>query len=143
MTDSKNRHGAVDTLRTGQAHPHPEPLGGNQYSAVELMPGYRVVILDQRKLPQLERYEYMTREGEVADAIRSMMIRGAPAIGICAAYGMVLAAAGERGVAAAFLSKMAAADALLRSTRPTAVNLMWALDRLRDHYLEIRSDELE
>ena len=66
MSDSKNRHVGVPTLRTGQSHPHPAPIGGDHYSAVELMPGYRVVVLDQRKLPQVERYEFLTLVEQVA-----------------------------------------------------------------------------
>ena len=97
MSDIKNRYAPVPTLRTGQAHPHPEPIGGEHYSAVELMPGYRVVVLDQRKLPSVERYEFLARVDEVADAIRDMLVRGAPAIGVCAAYGMVTAAAAAKG----------------------------------------------
>jgi methylthioribose-1-phosphate isomerase len=124
--------GPLSTLVTGRAHPHPEPLSGAKYSAIELMPGNRTVImLDQRMLPHLERYTPMTRAQEVADGIRSMVVRGAPAIGISAAYGLVLAAGAELGDAAAFARAMDAADALLRATRPTAVNLMWALDRMR------------
>lgn len=134
MTDSKNRYQSVPTLRTGHAHPHPEPIAGEAYSAVELMPGYRVIVLDQRKLPGLERYEFLARVDEVADAIKTMAIRGAPAIGICAAYGMVTAAAHaaqEKRDAAAFLEAMTEADKLLRATRPTAVNLAWGLDRMK------------
>ncbi len=123
--------GPVPTLRTGQAHPHPDPIGGRAYSAVELMPGYRVAVLDQRKLPSLERYEMLVRVEEVAEAIRVMLVRGAPAIGVCAAYGVVAAAANARGDAASFVEAMNSADGLLRSTRPTAVNLAWALDRMK------------
>src|SRR5689334_11015812 len=128
-----NRFGAqsVPTLRTGQAHPHPQPIGGEGYSAVELMPGYRVVLLDQRKLPQFERYEFLARVDEVAEAIRGMLVRGAPAIGITAAYGLVTAAVGARGDGPSFLEAMKSADAVLRATRPTAVNLGWALDRMK------------
>lgn len=128
-----NRFGAqsVPTLRTGQAHPHPQPIGGEAYSAVELMPGYRVVLLDQRKLPQFERYEFFARVDEVAEAIRGMLVRGAPAIGITAAYGLVAAAVAARGDAPSFLEAMKSADAVLRATRPTAVNLAWALDRMK------------
>jgi methylthioribose-1-phosphate isomerase len=129
MTDSKSPFG-VPTLRTGQAHPHPDPLGGSAYSAVELMPGYRVVLLDQRKLPSVERYEYYSRVDEVAQAIRDMVVRGAPAIGITAAYGMAAAAMAARGSAPEFLEAMKTADRTLRATRPTAVNLGWALDRM-------------
>jgi methylthioribose-1-phosphate isomerase len=129
MTDSRNRFG-VPTLRTGQAHPHPDPIGGSAYSAVELMPGYRVVVLDQRKLPGVERYEYCTRVEEVAQAIRDMLVRGAPAIGVTAAYGLAVAAIAARGDGPSFVEAMRAADGLLRAARPTAVNLAWALDRV-------------
>lgn len=139
MTEIKSRHGDVPTLRTGQSHPHPDPIGGKSYSAVELMPGNRVVVLDQRRLPQIERYEYFDRVEEVAASIRSMMVRGAPAIGVCAAYGMVTAAAAERGDGQAFAAAMHAADVLLRATRPTAVNLAWALDRMRRVVEDARS----
>jgi len=53
----------IPTLRTGQGHPHPEPIGGGS-SPVELMPGYRVVLLDQRKLPSQERFEFFARADE-------------------------------------------------------------------------------
>ena len=141
MSDSKNRYAPVPTLRTGQAHPHPEPIGGQHYSAVELMPGFKVVVLDQRKLPLVERYEFLSRVEEVADAIRNMLVRGAPAIGVCAAYGMVTAAVAEKGDGSAFLAAMSAADAVLRATRPTAVNLAWALDRMKRIAEEARSLE--
>lgn len=142
MSDSSKRSfGAVPTLRTGQAHPHPQPIGGSTYSAVELMPGYRVVVLDQRKLPSFEKYEFFSRVEEVAEGIRSMMVRGAPAIGVCAAYGMVTAAMNARGDAASFRDAMASAYEVLRSTRPTAVNLVWALDRMKKAADELASVE--
>jgi methylthioribose-1-phosphate isomerase len=82
----------------------------------------RVVLLDQRRLP-VEVVEVECRTAaEVADAIRTMVVRGAPAIGIAAAYGYALAAAkGE---------DLVEAERVLRSSRPTAVNLGWALDEL-------------
>jgi methylthioribose-1-phosphate isomerase len=83
----------------------------------------RVVFLDQRKLP-LEEVEVECRSAaEVAEAIKTMVVRGAPAIGIAGAYGLALAAA--RG------EDLGAADHVLRSSRPTAVNLAWALDEMR------------
>jgi methylthioribose-1-phosphate isomerase len=86
--------------------------------------GPRVVLLDQRRLPD-EVVELECRSAaEVADAISVLAIRGAPAIGVAAAYGLALAA--ETG------GDLGAADAVLRSSRPTAVNLGWALDRVRD-----------
>ena len=83
----------------------------------------RVVFLDQRQLP-LEEVDVACRTAaEVAEAIRTMVVRGAPAIGIAAAYGIALAAAtGE---------DLVAAERVLRESRPTAVNLAWALDEMR------------
>jgi methylthioribose-1-phosphate isomerase len=78
-----------------------------------------LLILDQRALPAEERWIRCESVEEVADCIRTLAVRGAPAIGIAAAYAMALA--GDRDAAAE----------LLRSTRPTAVNLAWALDRCR------------
>lgn len=83
----------------------------------------RVVFLDQRRLP-LEEVEVECRTAaEVADAIRTMVVRGAPAIGVAAAYGFALAVA--RG------EDPALADDVLRCSRPTAVNLAWALDEMQ------------
>jgi methylthioribose-1-phosphate isomerase len=98
---------------------------------VELMPDDRgVVLLDQRALPALERYEVFSGVEELAHAIENLVVRGAPAIGIAAAYGMVLAAERERGRGEVFLAAMAKARARLQATRPTAVNLAWALERM-------------
>jgi methylthioribose-1-phosphate isomerase len=99
-----------------------------------------VVFLDQRRLP-LEEIEVECRTAaEVADAIRTMVVRGAPAIGIAAAYGIALAAAHEED--------LEAADHALRAARPTAVNLAWALDTMRsdpsyEHARRIHADEVE
>jgi methylthioribose-1-phosphate isomerase len=109
------------TLPAGRAHAHPEPISGAPYSAVELMPGDRaVLVLDQRALPKTERYEHLTEWTQIEEAIRTMMVRGAPAIGIAAAYALVLAA--SRGTD----TLRAAADALGKA-RPTAVNLAHAI----------------
>jgi methylthioribose-1-phosphate isomerase len=100
----------------------------------------RVVFLDQRRLP-LDEVEVACRTAaEVAAAISAMVVRGAPAIGVAAAYGIALAAAhGE---------DLVAADRVLRDSRPTAVNLAWALDTMRDdpsyeHARRIHADEVE
>jgi methylthioribose-1-phosphate isomerase len=82
-----------------------------------------VVLLDQRRLPDTEVELVCRSAAEVAEAIRTLAIRGAPAIGIAAAYGYALAA--RRGEA------LEQAAAVLRAARPTAVNLAWALDELR------------
>jgi methylthioribose-1-phosphate isomerase len=109
------------TLPAGRAHGHPEPLSGAAYSAVELMPGNATVLmLDQRKLPTHERYEHLTEWSQVEEAIRTMMVRGAPAIGIAAAYGLVLAAPHGKDV-------LRAAAEGLGKARPTAVNLSHAI----------------
>ncbi|MGD8977270.1 MAG: S-methyl-5-thioribose-1-phosphate isomerase [Gammaproteobacteria bacterium] len=85
------------------------------------------VLLDQRLLPGEERYLSLRSAGEVADAIREMVVRGAPAIGIAAAYGAVLAyrRAGDDG---ALLEE---GLGTLAAARPTAANLAWAIDRVR------------
>jgi len=82
-----------------------------------------LVLLDQRKLPEEKVYLRLETPEEVAWAIREMVVRGAPAIGAAAAFGLALAA--KRG------EDLAAADRLLRAARPTAVNLFWALDRMK------------
>ncbi len=80
-----------------------------------------LLVLDQRRLPTEESWVRCETAAQVAECIRSMAVRGAPAIGLAAAYGLALAArAGEDPTVAA---------TLLRQTRPTAVNLGWALDR--------------
>ena len=87
-----------------------------------------VDLLNQNELPERTVVLRLTTVEEVAEAIRTMRIRGAPAIGIAAAYGMVLTA--DRAGAAATLEDMERAGRTLRSTRPTAVNLGWAVDRM-------------
>jgi methylthioribose-1-phosphate isomerase len=79
-----------------------------------------LVVLDQRALPKAERWIRCETVEQVADCIRTLAVRGAPAIGLAAAYGMALA------------DDRAAAAELLRSTRPTAVNLAWAIERCRE-----------
>ena len=79
-----------------------------------------VVVLDQRRLPDEEAELVCRSAAEVGDAIRTLAVRGAPAIGIAAAYGYALAAGQGEDVDAA--------AAALAATRPTAVNLAWALE---------------
>src|SRR3954447_25433480 len=86
--------------------------------------GPAVVVLDQRRLPEEVIEVRCGTAGEVAGAIRDMVVRGAPAIGIAAAYGLALAAL--RG------DDLAEAERALASSRPTAVNLPWALARMRN-----------
>lgn len=90
-----------------------------------------VILLDQRELPYKYKEIEIKTYIEMVDAIRDMALRGAPLIGIAAAYGMALAA--KEG------EDLSEADKLLRSTRPTAVNLMWSLDQVQglNSYQEI------
>jgi methylthioribose-1-phosphate isomerase len=101
----------------------------------------RVLILDQTKLPAEVTYIECTDYGMVAECIRSMNIRGAPAIGIAAAMAIALGAAGLR--ARNYEEFMKALDAVfstLLMTRPTAVNIRWAVERMKG-LLEQRRDE--
>src|SRR5207248_9800156 len=85
--------------------------------------GPAVVLLDQRRLPDEVVELRCATAAEVADAIRDLAVRGAPAIGIAAAYGLALAAL--RG------DDLAEAERVLAAARPTAVNLVWALEHMR------------
>jgi methylthioribose-1-phosphate isomerase len=87
-------------------------------------PPPRVVVLDQRRLPETEVDLACDTVPELAEAIRTLAVRGAPAIGVAAAYGMGLAAL--RG------DDLADAERVLAASRPTAINLFWALEQMRD-----------
>ncbi|MBP5998326.1 MAG: S-methyl-5-thioribose-1-phosphate isomerase [Azonexus sp.] len=90
-------------------------------------PEQRVIdIIDQTRLPHALHWVRVATLEAAAHAIRAMQVRGAPLIGVTAAYGLALALADD-----ASDTRLAAAAALLRSTRPTAVNLHWALARMQ------------
>ncbi len=90
-----------------------------------------VVMIDQKALPAKLGYVRCRNWRQVANAIRDMTVRGAPAIGIAAAMGLVLAAEGTRAnTREALLNDLQRAAAGLRATRPTARNLFWAIDRM-------------
>jgi methylthioribose-1-phosphate isomerase len=103
----------------------------------------RVVVLDQRRLPDEEVELECRSSGDVAEAIRTLAVRGAPAIGVAAAYGYALAAANGED--------LATARATLLASRPTAVNLAWALaeldavpsERWAERAREIHAEEVE
>jgi methylthioribose-1-phosphate isomerase len=97
----------------------------------------RVVMLDQRLLPHREVYRVCRDYGQVADAIREMVIRGAPAIGVAAAMGVALGAL--KAPEKTFDRDFERILLILGKTRPTAVNLFWALGRMRQVYSENRS----
>ncbi|MBB5014353.1 S-methyl-5-thioribose-1-phosphate isomerase [Rehaibacterium terrae] len=94
--------------------------------------GDRLSLLDQRKLPFTVEYLDCADSDAVAQAIRDLVVRGAPAIGIAAAWGAVLAGQGvEAADGGTALARLAPALDRLNAARPTAVNLMWALARVR------------
>ena len=84
-------------------------------------------LLDQRKIPASVEFRDCRTFEETAEAIEDMTVRGAPAIGVAAAYGIVLAARAD-------ISKIEGAFLRLSATRPTAVNLFWAIERMRSLY---------
>jgi methylthioribose-1-phosphate isomerase len=93
-----------------------------------------VVLLDQRRLPAEEVEVRCGSAAEVAEAIRTMVVRGAPAIGVAGAYGLALAAARGEDLDAAY--------DVLAAARPTAANLVWALDAIRDEPTAARARAL-
>jgi len=89
-------------------------------------------LLDQRKLPFKEVYINCRTVGSVAEAIKTMVVRGAPAIGVTAGYGTALAALRFNGKdRQKFTNHINESIKLLSETRPTAINLFWALDRMK------------
>jgi methylthioribose-1-phosphate isomerase len=100
-----------------------------------------VRMLDQRLLPTEEKYLILRSYEEVADAIKKMVVRGAPAIGVSAAMGLALGANQSVGTSVAdleydfkFMSKV------MEATRPTAVNLFWAVERMRSALLKAKAE---
>jgi methylthioribose-1-phosphate isomerase len=93
--------------------------------------GSAVRILDQRLLPGREEYRELRSVDDVCDAIATLAVRGAPAIGIAGAMGMVLAVDEAERQGLPVTQHLAAAHERIRRARPTAVNLAWAVDRMR------------
>jgi methylthioribose-1-phosphate isomerase len=91
--------------------------------------GTAVQIIDQRELPAREVIRELRTLDDLCEAIRSLAVRGAPAIGIAGAMGLVASVQHLSGLRRnAFLERLHSAATAIRSTRPTAVNLRWALD---------------
>ena len=102
----------------------------DEYFTIRWVNG-KVRMLDQRVLPQDVRYLDFDTVDEVAAAIKDMVIRGAPAIGAAAAYGLALAASSDANEdRESFIQKMIEAGEQLNAARPTAVNLCWAIERI-------------
>jgi methylthioribose-1-phosphate isomerase len=102
-------------------------VDGQHFRSIWLEPdGWSVGAIDQRRLPHEFVIAHLTSAEEAADAIRSMLVRGAPLIGATAAYGMALAMRANPSDA-----ELDRAYKLLLATRPTAINLKWALDEMQ------------
>ena len=100
-----------------------------------------VLMLDQRLLPTEETWLTLKTYDEVAAGIKDMVVRGAPAIGVSAAYGMALGARNFVGTAVADLEEeLEFIGETLAKTRPTAVNLFWAIDRMKSTFQKAKSE---
>ncbi|MBA3769316.1 MAG: S-methyl-5-thioribose-1-phosphate isomerase [Blastocatellia bacterium] len=100
-----------------------------------------VLMLDQRLLPGETKWLTLKSYTEVAAGIKDMVVRGAPAIGVSAAYGIALAAKTFVGTSADDLEdEVDYASDVLGKTRPTAVNLFWAIDRMKRTFLSAKAD---
>ncbi|HEX2107195.1 MAG TPA: S-methyl-5-thioribose-1-phosphate isomerase [Nitrososphaera sp.] len=101
-----------------------------------------VVLIDQTKLPNKLAYVTCRNYNEVADMIRRLVVRGAPAIGVSAAFGLALAAEkSEANTLPELMKDLENAFKVLQGTRPTAVNLFWALQRVMDKARRARTLE--
>src|ERR1700687_1315292 len=98
-----------------------------------------VLFIDQTKLPTEEVYVNCTTHQQVADVIRNMVVRGAPAIGVAAAMGIALGVQNSKAENVADLKKdFDQICEIIRQTRPTAVNLFWAIKRMQDKFETLR-----
>src|SRR5262252_2522296 len=96
-----------------------------------------VVMIDQRKLPATEVYASCKNAREVAKAIKTMVIRGAPAIGVAAAMGLALGMRKSKATGTKqFTTEFQRLCDLMAATRPTAVNLFWAIERMKRVFAE-------
>ena len=113
-------------------------LAAEKVKAIDWRDG-TLYLLDQRLLPFEERWIAHTSAAQVAEAIRAMVVRGAPAIGISAAYGMVLAARARIAAGGDWQAALEEDFALLAESRPTAANLSWALGRMRERLARFKA----
>jgi len=109
-------------------------VSGKHYRSLWADPGHDAVhIIDQSRLPHVFETLRLDSTPAMAEAIKSMRLRGAPLIGVAAAYGIALAM--NRDTSDEAISD---ASRLLRSTRPTAVNLAWAIGRMRETLKDLK-----
>ena len=112
-------------------------IDGQAWRTIGLEPdGRSVWVIDQTQLPHHFCTRTLTSCDQAASAISTMVVRGAPLIGVTGAYGLMLALQVDPSDAA-----LAAAFDQLNATRPTAVNLRWALERVRDRVIPLPLDE--
>ncbi|MGD8815063.1 MAG: S-methyl-5-thioribose-1-phosphate isomerase, partial [Anaerolineales bacterium] len=106
--------------------------------------GPAVRMIDQRLLPADLQILTLKTAAEVAQAIQEMVVRGAPAIGVSAAFGLALAAVNSRTREVESLwQELETAASKLRAARPTAVNLSWAIDRMLRAVYELKEEGIE
>ncbi|TXL23469.1 S-methyl-5-thioribose-1-phosphate isomerase [Methylococcaceae bacterium HT2] len=104
----------------------------------------QLAVLDQRQLPEQVHYDFFTTAAEVAEAIKTMRVRGAPAIGIAAAYAVALSVQQHYSPQNTEWQKQVNADiTLLAASRPTAVNLFWALSVMQETLLLIEHSPVD
>src|SRR5690606_7743189 len=96
-----------------------------------------VVILDQTRLPREERYLEIRDPEAMFEAIQKLRVRGAPAIGVAAAYGLYLGVRDHTGPVDQLLARVEEVAQFLARSRPTAVNLFWVLDRMQARAREL------
>ena len=114
-------------------------LAAEKVKAIEWQ-GDALLLLDQRLLPQQQVWLRYTEAAAVAEAITLMVVRGAPAIGIAAAYGVALAVRQRLAEGGDWRAAVESDMRLLAESRPTAVNLFWALNRMRDCLRQVQAD---
>ncbi len=132
MKEVKRREGPRDASRSDGASSSAKATGRSKSDWYTLRwEEGAVSLLDQRQLPDQERYLRLSSVEEVAEAIESLAIRGAPAIGCAAAMGIALAARDVSAPLDGLAEALEPAFERLARTRPTAVNLFWALARMR------------
>jgi|SRR5579884_1546402 len=103
-----------------------------------------VRMIDQRKLPEAEEYPVFRSYEEVAEAIRVMVVRGAPAIGVAAAMGVALGVRDSKATCREALdAEFVQITETLAATRPTAVNLFWAIDRMKRKFAELFARDVD
>jgi methylthioribose-1-phosphate isomerase len=119
-------------------------IGGTPVFETIRWDGDAVVLIDQRYLPAKEDYLACKSPDAVAEAIQDMVVRGAPAIGVTAALGIALGLKQSNAQDIESLRRsMESLSTLMASTRPTAVNLFWAIDRMKKRFDELASDRID